>query len=1288
MTPNQDGNPLPNPYVGPEPFAEGSRLYGRERETQELSDLLISKRVIFLFSPSGAGKTSLIRASLIPRLREEYGVHALPIVRLNHVAGQGQTPANRYVFSALRSLEKRFPEHERYPEEDLLELTLESYLAERPDPHVDPGELHFRLIVFDQFEELFTLDPLDWDKKREFLAGLGDALAMDPRGGQGAAGPRPASPALWALFSMREDHVAELEPFLHLIPTALAFRYRLDPLEVDEALEAVVQPALSQDVDFRAKAASQLVDDLRRIRILTPDGQEAWELGRFVEPVQLEVVCLRLWDRVVRKGRPWIDEQDLTKSQGANEVDSALAEYFDAELLLAAERSGVRERELRDWIERELITAGGVRKKVLKDPAALGRVDRALDVLIKSHLVALDTHGGRAWIELAHDRLVGPVNKSNADWRDKNLRLFQKQAALWDAAQRTESDMLFTGASLLEAERCALEHPEDLSEIDRAFVKASQQLRAQHEQERKQTAHISRLLSIAKWSLAAGACLLVAVILFAGYYFDLARKHEKVVGSLNEAKVEVEKTNSANVDLVMNNAADFGLRREPFPAAGLITALADQRRKKGLEPLPPHASRALAQTISSYREQSIERSWHAHSHIIWALAFTDDGSALVSGGWDRQVRLWPLSGGKPTSAGEHSTLVLAVAYSKASNLLATSDDDGGIILWRLDDGALVKSAQLNTEKVAQRRPITSLAFSPDGESLAAAMSTNRIARWVLSDLARPPTVYGDKHHKAPIRRVAYLGTGKAAQLVSADMDGRLVLWSPAEGDSPAAPNPEMSPVKRFDSQDVLGPGKSGGILALAASPAGRWIATGDSKGNVVVWDGAGKEPKAAAALPRESSTGSETTQRDRRVLGVAFSADGLALAATGPEDAVSVWELRGSPATIADFAASRTRVLTGWQEKVYGVTFHPTQPRAFVVGGAKRLHWASLDPLQVSGIRRLGEELGAKQWNQVRLAHDGSVLSASSGNAIHLWRRKSVQDFEFERLPSPVPADRVAEFAMHADGSAIVTVTCDGKVAFWEIGKDGGVPQRGVTLTASGKETQCVVAVALSPDGHYLAVAVGKSLSLWSSSDRSTWSPVNFGASQGAGEPLRFLFTQDIRAIAFGPRSDVLVAAGSTRDDKIRLWKLDAGRVASGPVEAESPNSQEALALSFCPDARTIAMGTLNFQVSTWETEPRLRELGATDRHRRAVRSVACRALDGVPVVFSADREGAVWAWFKELQDRQGAQLLTPPEQPVGARVAASADGTLVATAGRDLLVWDFRREWMLRVVEQLVAPR
>ena len=110
-------NPRPNPYPGPRPFRRGETLYGRQRETAELLDLLIAERIALLASPSGAGKTSLVQAALVPALEAE-GFRVLPVMRpglLPEDAPPGGLQHNRYVLSLLLGLERAWPDEEQTP---------------------------------------------------------------------------------------------------------------------------------------------------------------------------------------------------------------------------------------------------------------------------------------------------------------------------------------------------------------------------------------------------------------------------------------------------------------------------------------------------------------------------------------------------------------------------------------------------------------------------------------------------------------------------------------------------------------------------------------------------------------------------------------------------------------------------------------------------------------------------------------------------------------------------------------------------------------------------------------------------------------------------------------------------------------------------------------------------------------------------------------------------------------------------------------------------------------------
>ncbi len=202
-----------NPYPGPRPFGAGEKLYGRDRELTKLFYLLSAERIVVLHSPSGAGKSSLLNAGLVPRLRAER-FDVWPTIRLSGPSANG---GNRFVRSAVASLEEGLPERRRRPSAELDAVTLAEYVQGRPRR---PGAPPSVVLVFDQFEEVLTLDPLGVDARHEFFEQLGEALA---------------SPEIWALFALREDYLGALDPFRDELPTRLANAFRVDLLTVDAA---------------------------------------------------------------------------------------------------------------------------------------------------------------------------------------------------------------------------------------------------------------------------------------------------------------------------------------------------------------------------------------------------------------------------------------------------------------------------------------------------------------------------------------------------------------------------------------------------------------------------------------------------------------------------------------------------------------------------------------------------------------------------------------------------------------------------------------------------------------------------------------------------------------------------------------------------------------------------------------------------------------------------------------------------------------------------------------------
>jgi hypothetical protein len=493
-----DKPPRSEPYVGPRPIQMGELLLGRDYEVRTLTDLLIPKRIVLLHSPSGAGKSSLINAGLIPALSDE-GFRVLPVIRINKeptapATIKAPTPGNRFIASTLRSLETAHPEAQRLlsiEHDGLVQQRLLKYVEQR----LDLGDDRPTVLIFDQFEEILTVDPVDLPAKQEFFKWLGEGLT-DRR--------------LWALFVIREDYIGAIEPYQPAIPTQLSVRMRLDLLGIDAACDAIRRPRPSDSrtvpadsifETFTEQAGRQLAEDLRQVRLQQPDGTFRLQPGPYVEPILLQIVCKRLWDRW-SKSASQIDVTMLTKDVAT--VDDALAGYYADEVSATAQDAeiGVTERAIRDWFDRQLIDVQGIRGQVLRGKdRSQGLDNRAIGRLIEeSHLVRAEQRRGATWYELVHDRLIEPIRKNNVKWRESNLAEVQQLAVQWNSLGRPVS-LLLRSEQLVKAEAWRKTIVSNLEPFEEDFLRESRIAQDRSEKAQAREAEMRTNLADTGWGV-------------------------------------------------------------------------------------------------------------------------------------------------------------------------------------------------------------------------------------------------------------------------------------------------------------------------------------------------------------------------------------------------------------------------------------------------------------------------------------------------------------------------------------------------------------------------------------------------------------------------------------------------------------------------------------------------------------------------------------------------------------------------------------------------------------------
>jgi tetratricopeptide (TPR) repeat protein len=287
-----------------------------------------------------------------------------------------------------------------------VDKSLTAFLEERPRPRSPAGRPVPRAIIFDQFEEMFTIFPSRWREQQEaFFRQVAGALEADP--------------LLRCALVIREDHLAELDPFARLLPEDLRIRFRLERLREAPALRAVRGPLRPTGRRFAGGVAEELVKDLMKIRVQTPRGETDVVTGEFVEPVQLQVVCRSLW----RSLPPDVEEITKDDLQVFGDVDQALEAFYERAIEAAARKPGAHPKDLRLLFEDHLVTPAGTRGTAYRGAEKTGGVpNAAVDVLEDLHLIRGDWRAGAHWYELTHDRFVEPIRASNRKFREQRQR--------------------------------------------------------------------------------------------------------------------------------------------------------------------------------------------------------------------------------------------------------------------------------------------------------------------------------------------------------------------------------------------------------------------------------------------------------------------------------------------------------------------------------------------------------------------------------------------------------------------------------------------------------------------------------------------------------------------------------------------------------------------------------------------------------------------------------------------------------------------------------------------------
>lgn len=996
-----------NPYVGPRPLELGERLWGRDEEVSALYFLLSAERIVLLHSPSGAGKSSLVQAGLIPRLREAFDVWRP--TRVNQepdVAAPVGRPLNRYVHSAILGFEEGIPPALRRPAAELAGLTLAEYAAGRPKR---PGAPPSSILIFDQFEEVLTVDPLALAAKRELFDQLG-ALLRDPH--------------IWALFVLRDDYLAPLDPYANRVPTHLKNRFRIDLLGLAAAREAIVNPARPREFP----AADKLVHDLATMKVQQPDGAFVEQTGNHVEPVQLQVVCRRLWE-AMPEDDPSIDEADLERF---GSVDKALAGYYANAVEEIAVGDLGRERAIRDWVGERLITPGGIRGQVLRSAReSEGLANDLIEQLRATHLVRAEKRAGATWYELAHDRLIKPVREDNAVWREEHLNTAQRRAALWESQSRPPG-LLLEAEELEEAEAWAAAHEAELTAMERRYLAASAEAAAVARQKARQVRWI-RTLGIAAMILAAVA---LAAGGFAWWGWSKAketarRAQDLALGGVGASLLETKPSEAGLILLDVRGAEQAAPTVEALHRA--LAILAGKRDAETFATLE-HDGEVFSASFSPDGKRVVTASedgttllWGAetgepwgrpllHAEAVHSAAFSPDGRRVVTAS-GKAARVWDVASGELLGKElPHDERVNCASFSPDGSRIVTASSDKMARIWDTDGRPLRKLE-------GHDRGVVSASFSPDGRQVVTASFDHKARLW---DVATGRPVREPLVHREAVRFAAFSPDGQ--QVVTASRDGAARIWDVKTGKLVGEPLHHRA-----------------GLRSASFSADGKWIVTASEDETARVWDVAtGQE---IAILGGHTAT----------VRSASFNRDGSRIVTASSDSTARLWKIRASKLKgeeLAVFqqtnsrfasaafspnglwivtAASNTTTVwnaeTGQRDKPLEWPCRRVTGASFSPDGRSVVATCHDEPARIRDAS-FSAEVASFAGENIRAAAfspDGTRLVTASEENARLWSaltRKPLAILQGHK-------DKVTAASFSPDGTRILTASVDGTVRLW-----------------------------------------------------------------------------------------------------------------------------------------------------------------------------------------------------------------------------------------------------------------
>jgi WD40 repeat protein/serine/threonine protein kinase len=1128
---------LYNPYKGLRAFQESDSddFFGRESLTGQLLAQLAAPgdggRFLAVVGPSGSGKSSVVKAGLLPALRK----------------------------GALPGSDKWFISETHPGSHPLKELQL-ALLSITADPDVNLGEMLKQgnngllnaarfalpskdselLLVIDQFEELFIIGE-DEDERELFLESLHCAVT-DPES------------HIRVVVTLRADFYDR--PLMHpdfgrLVEERTAV---VLPLSSEELEQAIQRPAERVGAVLEKGLVSEIISDV------------AAQPGAL--PL-LQFALTELFER--REGRMLTNQAYQTIGGVLGALGRRAEEVYSGLDLIG--KDAVQQLFLR------LVTLGegaeDTRRRVLKselDSIAFlpsrrgdwgeGNINTVIDVFGKARLLTFDhdpvTRGST--VEVAHEALLGEWRRLSS-WLDNSRvdirmqRLLGEAALEWQGINR-DSGYLLRGSRLDQFEAWAATTDIAFTQVEREYLEASledRRLREAEEEQRlaRETAMERRSRNFLRGLVAVLAVATVVAVVLTIFAFNqrgdaqnsaataqaeaLARATQQSIAeseadqrATQQAIAEGEASARATAEAIAVEQRDEVLRQVSVALAGQALEqknlgkpeLAVLLTMAALEEYPytPQAEKTLSESViavSSWR-LSPEGGNVGWSAVAWSPKGDRIATALYGGTLPTGSQILIQDA---RSGSEIRRFELDVDCSLASNVIWSPSGDRLIAIPQYCDYAPRIWDAMTGELIAilasePDQANFSASWSPDGNSLVTG-SRDGIARiWVANTGDKLREI---KAHDNYITQVAWSPTGE--QLATASNDDTAKIWDAATGG--------LLYVLSGYGDDVAG---------VTWSPDGKYISVASLDSNALVWDVISGESLISLAGHRD------------QVWDVAWSPNGKYIATDSRDGTTRIWDA-GNGKQSFEFQNNLEEQLV-----LNSIDWSPGGDRLLMMGVEFNQIWdLTAQPPRLSGHTR---GLNAAEWSP----NGRYIATGSLDSTARIWDAASgelLADLEHPGV--------VEDIAWSPGSSQIATTSQGGYIGVWEIAS-------GTFSQLPNSDGYIFHHLAWSPDGSRIVAT----------------SETDFvGVIWEVSTDIRTVLQQeDLRCIlttpSWSPAGDSLVTGcerREARDTPARIWDVETGE------ELQRLNSEDgkSLVVEWSPDGTSIAVGYSNTDIRIWD---------------------------------------------------------------------------------------------------------